>query len=157
MTLQTPVFLAAVQSTCGHVSGSWYSQCNNSARAQRVSFLVFDVAHLGVNVNVKAEANRLIVFVKRLNQSLLHVCIRTGRRNTQRPFNGGELWNEVTRLEGKQQSFCMLIARTAGKNMYVCMHVCMYACMYVCMYVLCMYVCIFLNIFIGMLHYISDQ
>jgi hypothetical protein len=82
----------------GHIFDEWYSQCNNSARAQRGSCLVFDVTHLGINVNVKAEANCLIVIVERMNQSVLHVCIRTGGRNTQRPLDGCELRNEVTRL-----------------------------------------------------------
>jgi hypothetical protein len=59
---------------------------------------VFDVAHLGVNVNVKDEASCLIAIEERLNQGLLHVCIRAGSRNTQRPFDGCELRNEVTGL-----------------------------------------------------------
>jgi hypothetical protein len=52
--------------------------------------------------------------MKRINQSLLYVSMRTGSRNAQGPFDGCELWNEVSRLQGRPQVTFMLGVRTAS-------------------------------------------
>jgi hypothetical protein len=67
--------------------------------------VVFDVAHIWIYVSIKPEASRFIVVLERFYQCLLYVCSGADSRNTYRPLDSCELWDEVPWLQERHMVY----------------------------------------------------
>jgi hypothetical protein len=67
-------------------------------------------------VNIKDEARCSIVSVERLFQGLVHVCRGTGSRNTNRPCDCRESWDEVSWL---QEAKCVTLDCLCSDDRFV--------------------------------------